>query len=388
MARDFWLTRRHTPTVDKIRQTITLPAVTADCFRDRASVYNNGSGTGKLVSNASVNTVTTVFTLEFAFKVSSRPPATNNDVFLLLSANPADYVSVQVIGTDCHVACVLSGLNDVAFPIAFNEWQFLSIVVDAATTNLLSVYLNGAFVGSMAAVGVPAAAFDRWTVGGPTGSESFLGSIAELKLWDTLRTDYIPSDYNRPKGTITVEPNLIGYVPMNEGSGASVTAQNGDWTSLLLGPIAWSTDYPPLIYGASFVLAEWPITLPNHVSLVWPKNPDAGTTGMLVVRWVDSDGEVRRCRLWDLDGVDIAPNPPRYAGENVTNDFCFELYNVDGAESVVLPAALTISISSTTMPTNSSDRAQQGAATGVTDQALGAVYPLVFPITFDQPLTF
>jgi len=396
MGRDFWNTRRLVPRVHKIRQTITLPAASCKSFRRHASIYANGGDDCDMVSNNSASIgVTDNFTVEFAVLPYPKQPDTGQTLLSIGASGGADYLIFSLSNSQAGsnelliVSSSLIGLNTLEASLTAHQWNFVALTYDDAGSGAMNLYVNGELVATRPTSGVAANAFDNFTFNSASSFDSVPCYFGELKVWDVTRDLYIPTEYDHVPGEITEVPNLIGYVPMNDGVGSAAVAQNGDWTVPLETNDSWSlTEFPPVKFGASFVVAEWAVALDQSVSLVWPRDPDDDTTGMLAVRWLDADGEVQRRRLWDYDGVDISPMPALYAGENLTTDFVFELWCVDGDTTCVLPNDFVISISYTTNPTTSYDRVQTSAATLTVDKTLAATYPLTFPITFDTQQTY
>jgi hypothetical protein len=76
-------------------------------------------------------------------------------------------------------------------------------------------------------------------------------------------------------------------------------------------------------------------------------------------------------------------------GENLGSSFTLEFWNVDGANTTVLPQDYVLGISSCTNPTTSYDKTQQSAVTVTADSTLAKTYPLTpFPLVFNTQQTY
>jgi hypothetical protein len=393
MSRDYWMTRRKTPIIDKLKQTITIPNTNIEqCFINRSSVYGNGGNDCDVASNVSGTiSLTDNITIECWVKVLPKAGAT--DAYLVRFYGTASSLSFYVSFTSNGAMVEVIG-GSVTYPTAIlpmNEWVHLATTFDHAGEGKIRLYVNGLLADTENTAGVLATGLDRYILNHDNTAFSFIGYVAEVRMWDVARSaGQIYAAYNKPQGLIGVAPNLLCYARVNDASGSTVSATNGDLVGTLEVNNSWSvSEFPPLIYGASFVVAEWAITLSNNVSLQWPLTMPDDTTGMLCVRWTDSDNEVQRRRLWDLDGVDIAPFPELYAGENLGSSFTIELWNIDGENTCELTEDVTLGISYCTNPTTSYDRTRQAATTVTTDSTLAANFPLTpFPLTFDTQQTY
>jgi len=108
------------------------------------------------------------------------------------------------------------------------------------------------------------------------------------------------------------------------------------------------------------------------------------------VRWTDEDNVIQRRRLNDMEGVDIAPFPEKYAGETLPLTYVFECWNVDGASSITLSTDLVIYTSLTSQPTSDTDHVNVVAVTNPTiDTTLGEPFPVTdFPLEFNTQQTY
>jgi hypothetical protein len=146
----------------------------------------------------------------------------------------------------------------------------------------------------------------------------------------------------------------------------------------------------PFIYGASFIPAQFDVTLTAPSAFKFPIMPPDDTTFQLVVRWVDSDGDTHRRKLWALAGVDIAPPLDLYNGETISASFTLECWNVDGASTIELPSELVLYSSLSTLPTTDTDHTNMAAIDNPTvDTTLAAPFPLTpFPLVFNTQQTY
>lgn len=387
MARDYWMTRRLAPVVDKIRQTIELPAVTANCGPTQGSLYVTTDLFAAAYNTVLVSlSVTTGVTLDFYAKVM---PGTTQKIMRLVDSVTGEGLELYALtDSSLRISVIHSGgtQNTTAAFNYLSEWHRFTITFDASglTTKL---YIDNVLVKTTAAI-VGTVSFTngaRVLIGNSLTDSRVNGYFNEIRVWDELLSqDEINATTSYRSAN---DSTLEYYVRLRAVSNVPIVG-TGVFASTSLSNAAASDDAPTILYGASFVVAEWPVELDNNVSLVWPQDPDDGTTGMLVVRWTDSDDVVQRRRLWNLDGVDIAPEPELYAGENVGDSFVLELWNIDGEETCVLPDDLTLHVSITTDPQTSYDHTAEEAADITVDTTLAATYPLTFPITFNTQQTY
>jgi len=390
MSRDTWQLRRPATRIQKIRKSLTLPAASYECFEDKGSVLVNmdpsgpASGLAMRQSLPAAFNITAELTLECWILVS----VFSNTIILgvqtqyelrltsdgLLRLTLYKGGAQTVIGTTIipsfqwvHVAATWDGVTGKLFINGVQEANTLSLT-PSIDTGGVSLFLGG--------------------------NQANYSLIAEARIWSVALTqDQLNFRRNHPTsfGVTDLDSDLIGYWKCNEGVGASIiynkiAAYPLDYD--VLSPHAMSAEYPPLIYGASFIVAQTVVTLGRPVSLIFPKVAPTGCTGVLCVSALDDEGEEQRYKLWDLDGVDIAPAPIQYNGQKLNSPFTLEWWNIDGEKTLETASDLTLSISHCTNPTTSQDTTQIAAATITMDTTLAEAFPLTFPLTFASQQTY
>lgn len=386
--RDLWLTRREAIKIDRIKKLLTISAATYSTFRRNACLeYNvtdnndNRCSTPDFPNNS--------FTLELWFKPLSSA-ATKQVLFKFGDATPQIELSILNNGLTAKLwdAGIPTSLGYAGVSLSFN-WNHVAVTYDNAVAIL---YINGIEVANAAIAGpLDSGSVFSHVAQSAVLTEQFIGRIGEIRIWNVTRTsEQVFQAFDNPR--ILNGGDTTGLVHYWKCNGVSVNG-NGeevDQFSAIRDINASSgkfvtEDYPPLIFGASFAAAEFSVSgLGYGLSFQFPVIKPDDTTGMLVVRWIDEDGEVQRRRFWDLDGVDIEPFPEIYLGEAVPEDFVLEWYNIDGQDELVVSEDIVLRISKCTAPTTSSDTTPVSAATMTENTELGTSYPLTFPLVFDQ----
>ncbi len=102
--------------------------------------------------------------------------------------------------------------------VPMGEWVHVAAVYENGTT--LKVYINGQLEGTRSQSGSLIASSDDIRIGGGISNktEHFTGGIAEVRLWNSARTEEEIQDNMKLKLAGT-EPGLVGYYEFNEGSG-------------------------------------------------------------------------------------------------------------------------------------------------------------------------
>jgi hypothetical protein len=391
MARDTWQTLRRAIRIGKKRKTLTIPAASYNCFENKGSLKNiSGSTTDITVSspNAIFN-LTAALTIECWLKPDNVP---GGPVATILGYDSQYFF--QYLNTGKLRATFAKGGAQVfnsSLSLGFGAWNHICLTWDGTTVYL---FVNGVRDSTTLALAASLDAVGASLQGLGGGFSSMTG--AELKVWNRALTyDEVIEKYNKPRsfGVTGIDSGLVGYWKFNEGSGASVANKVVAYPSSFAiagSSHTWNTtDYPPLIYGASFVIAQTDITLSKSVSLIFPKKAPSGLTGQFCVTWTDDNGVYQRRKLWTTVGADINPTLVAYSGEKLNSPFRLELWNIDGNQTVVIPTSLVFEVSDCSNPTSSVDVAQDAAATVVVDTTLAQTFPLTpFPLTFNTQQTY
>ena len=179
--------------------------------------------------------------------------------------------------------------------VEFDTWQHIAVVLDlgsfAAPVRFLingqpqSIAVRGNLSSALKGhASIPARIGNR---GDRTAA--FEGTIDELRIWDTARTDAEINDFlnSRIIGDIRVLDGLVGYWPMNEGSGSvfkdeSLLANHGKITG------SWGAGAPVSqmrvnISENDATRIEEIVVYPNYPNPLWDKHnhsdSSAGTDG-------------------------------------------------------------------------------------------------------------
>jgi hypothetical protein len=399
MSRDYWMTRRKAPIIDKLKQTITLQDITTNCGPSRGSLYIT-RGTYSAVYNS--NTISIPYLVNGGIAVDAYlkiMPGTSKQFLRCIDAGaaPIGLTLYAVDGTTSTLRFTVrdnAGTQDINFTYNYlNAWHRYTLVYDDSTGTGYC-YIDNQLVATTSPSGSTMTFANNILViiGVNINVNSYVNAfISEVRVWNKLltQTDILATTSYR--GTYDETNNLLAYyVRTRSISNVPVIGAGTFEPAISTYASVSTTEYPPLIYGSSFVVAKWPVTLPKSVSLQWPITMPENTTGVLCVTWTDSNGIFQRRKLWSLDGVDLAPQPETYRGENVSNAFVFELWNIDGASSCGLTQNIVLGISSCTNPTTSYDKTQQAAIANPTpDTTLAEGFPLTpFPLQFNEQQTY
>ena len=391
MGRDFWNTIRLALRVDKIKGSLTLPAATYDCGFERASVYHpNNTSPLRLPSNITLSS--TAVTIDFWAKIFPSQTA-SYDFLALVDSGATREIRMSISQTTGLItisAITSAGSYSFTVPnLYFNNWTRFTITFSTANL-IMKLYVNSVLVNSV----VIAGNLTNNTFAFAFGTASFLTQansyLNELALYSVEQTAEDIAQTNSYKANIgAYGTTLVGYWKLNnlEAGGAfgvtsiqSVGSISLDSGSVIIA--STTEDYAPIKFGASFVAVQYDVILPAPTSIQFPKRPPTGMTGMVVLRWTDSDDVVQRRKLWALDGVDIGPIPATYNGERLTADFTIEVWNIDGEATVVIPSDIILRVARTTNPTTSYDSTAVASATITADSTLAAEFPITFPLTF------
>lgn len=182
--------------------------------------------------------------------------------------------------------------------IPLGAWVHIAGTWDGTT---LTLYKNGALVGSLAAGSTPPAGVGPYLIGRRHDTQGsvpyFPGYVNEVRIWNVARTQaQIQGDMNTTLAGN--ETGLVGYWPCMDGSGATLAdktsnANNGTlsgtytWTNFYSG--GWSAlsgsgsrTSPSLdlssISSAQSSKISWTATLPANTTLTVSTSIDGGTT--------------------------------------------------------------------------------------------------------------
>lgn len=412
----FWQRSDKSVVVDKIKKTLTIPSFgSLSCGKEHGSIFFDFDSFNNLCptfSKASLDSITSTLTVECWFK----PLRTGG-----LNSYPIIYA--QIAGTwtfrlqlledntdyfgDSKIQCILinSGftqyaLNSPVQSVTWDEWQCVTITFDSANL-LLSMYLNGLLIASRATTGTISGVSKTWILGGglsgstpPVGN--FAGYIGDVRIWNQVLTaEEVLQRYNKPRGIDgVIDPNLRAYFRFSELSGLILTSAVGNAITATLTPPyqTWSTtEKAPIIFGASFIVASYHVTLDQDFSFRFPvSKPTTDCNFELHVSWTDRHGTFQRRKFWAVEGVDIAPSVAIYSGERIESDFTLEVFNVDGNATINLNSDLVLNISSKTLPTTSKDITPVSAGSvGTIDRSLAQPFPLSnFPLIFNSQQSY
>jgi len=129
--------------------------------------------------------------------------------------------------------------------LAAGTWTHLAVVQDASA-NTLSLYLDGDLDATTALSGTDGTNFEPLTFGARAdGTFPFAGTIDEIRLWSVARTDSaLTADMYSVIPPIT--DNLVAYWPFfaGEGTTAADEALGGGSHGVLVGNPEWTVDNP------------------------------------------------------------------------------------------------------------------------------------------------
>jgi Concanavalin A-like lectin/glucanases superfamily len=399
---NFWGKWRKSLITEKMRQTITLESFEAGCgLETLGSLYFQGAQSPPFTPSYNPGFSSSEVTIESKVKFTGSSSGTKYPIvciFLTDSGSRKPKYELGVIDNTLYFSYTQGGsvvtiTTNVLVP--YNSWSHVAVTWDGT---IITLYINKVAV-TTAALAAPVDSTDdvlgvgvsRYLV-----NRMFTGYLNEVRIWSVTRTlDEIKTFADSP---IDNAAGLLFYTRLYTSDEIVASSLYDRITSALVQCTALEVKefvtgiYAPLIYGASFIAAQFDITLTSPSALQFPVARPTGCTFMLVVRWVDqADGvTVQRRRLWDLDGVDIAPFPETYNGETLPEDYVLECWNVDGAATIELPSDLVLYTSLTTEPTTDTDHANVAAITNpVVDTTLAEPLPLAnFPLEFNTQQTY
>jgi len=142
-------------------------------------------------------------------------------------------------------SCLYSGKK-----LTLNAWSHIAGVYDGAD---LRLYVNGTLDASQALTGGISTSDAPLYIGGdPTETAFLVGAIHEVQVWNTARTpaQIASGMHARPTGS---EAGLVGYWPLDEGSGQVVNAATPGNLNGTLGSGATADAADP-----AWTTAPWP----------------------------------------------------------------------------------------------------------------------------------
>jgi len=397
---NFWGKFRPVIETKKLRKTITLEDFTARCGATNGSFRIIGLSP-KAVHNPVISTpaLSTAATLEGWIRLEGTT-ASGTKIYLASVESGSTKQKLQLyVDENNKVVFKILDVSSNTYTVTsvatvpIGQWTFISGTYDGTD---MFIYINGVqdtnveTVGANIYSGVTAVKLSYLAIS--NGTIPF--NIADVRIWSTARTSQqiLATMYHRRGSS---DSGLEYYYPLNVD--AATEAINGETITFTppsqsppFTPHLDATIYPPLNYGASFIAAQYNVTLPYKSAIQFPVMFPSDIDFMLVVRWTDEDNVIQRRRLNDMEGVDIAPFPEKYTGETLPLTYVFECWNVDGASSITLSTDLVIYTSLTSQPTSDTDHVNVVAVTNPTiDTTLGEPFPVTsFPLEFDTQQSY
>lgn len=433
-----WQIVRPIGRVGRLTKYIDIPAFSEQCFKPNCSLYLSSQNAEVLKSTHSISG-DTGFTFECWIKNISPITSSNQLIvanlrnteldyqwslsvdynrlkFTWLDANSLTDVSVYSIdyvphGEWCHVY-VSFGVDSVVIGINgqvtttfygsgtdfFVDGAFFSHIDEG-----LKLYVDGVEVLTSDELAMGTSAGGYTLNIGPTNEDApnaFSGYIAELRLWNVVQTyENISYKYNKPRNSEQnndIDDELECYYSMTNGvlAGSTWTIANEIATGGEIvtnndtNPIV-ATEFPPLVYGGSFVPLVFHVISPVAHSLKHPVTKPTDCNFGLYVAWTDEDGSFQRRELFTSIGVDIKPDALKYHGERLPQEYDIEVWNIDGIDNVTMTETLQILTSVTASMTSMEDRTPVALTTLTEDSQLAEPFPLTgFPLTFNQQQTY
>jgi hypothetical protein len=398
MANEFWQATNKLSVLKKIRKQIVLDAFCARCGIDNGSVQFTSRDLGQVGTASNAFALSAAFTVEFWYKTFSSF-ATKGVIFGNFRTLNADYnVEIGFLNSQVVVRVLRAGVYTTLTSAANyvqGDWGHLAVTYDGTT---VKIYIDSVLDANSAAVAAPlntsANNVYAQEFGAAAGfvTELYVGYLAEYRLWSRalLQTE-IAYNMDKRKGK---NADLLNYYRFNTYTSLLGTYRFPEYldpTDTLNsnndeGIIPSTTEYPPLILGASFIAGRYTITSPVKFSFKYPCVKPSGANFMLCVSWLDDDGVLQRYKLWDQDGVVMWPSAERYRGQTIATDFWLEVWNVDGNEDCELEEEYTLEVSKVSLPTGERDvTALELVDNPTIDTSIFQAFPLTpFPLTFES----
>jgi hypothetical protein len=391
----FWEESKRINVLTKLRNTITLASFCARCGEDNGSIKFSANSVGGILFNSYTGagfSLKSAFTLECWFKTSQVGNYAGSQLNLIASSgNPVPilgHTSISLKQGKIVVTVYKDGVSSVltsASNYPLGTWTHVAATFDGT---IVKIYQNG--IQDLKTLSIVAALDDngglyRFTCGGIfTGTEIFVGSIAEARVWTkALARTEIKAGMNFRRGK---NNGLSRYIRFNDTTGTSPIADYLAGTPTATIPTNTAldnSDYPPLITGASTLAAIFNVTAGQNISLKYPIRKPTDANFMLCVSYI-ANSKVTRYKLWEQTGVNIAPAPVRYRGQVLPTTFQFEVWGVDGAEDCELTDDLIIYFSKCSLPNTDRDTTNVALVTSPTiDTTLGVAFGSAFPLVFN-----
>ena len=190
-----------------------------------------------------------------------------------------------------------TGINFDSDDISLNTWHQIVGVYDGSN---LKSYLNGALkstsgdiTGSTQSINKPL------HIGKQYNGSYFAGKIDEVAIWDdALSAAEITALYNSRAGLIatansgnyTSSGNLIGYWPMNDGSGSSIADGSSNSSTGTINGASWSTSAVPTLSSSSPADNATGVGVNDNIVLTFSEAVVAGSGNILISTGSNSDG--------------------------------------------------------------------------------------------------
>ena len=178
--------------------------------------------------------------------------------------------------------------SDSGIKVADGEWHHVAAVHDGTST--LKLYVDGVLSSTHTGVAKNISTGTAVIGSSSTGiSDTFVGKIGEVRVWDTVRSDELINLNFEPNltnpGTTT---NLVGYWNMKDAAGQTVTDSSANSNNATLGATAGaSTDDPSAATS----------TLPGFISSDWTVVEGTATQGGDSVLIQDGNAEITNREL-------------------------------------------------------------------------------------------
>ncbi len=377
----FWKETTRVKVLERLRNTLILPAFCVRCGEDNSSVHFPGlqvNGPDYLYKEYPAGG--DAFSLKSEFSIEAwLKTISGGVVFANVEANSIqNNIYIQLIDQKILIILRKAGVDYTLTSANFfpsNEWFHLGVTYIAGT---IRIYVNGVQDDNVLFL-APNLEVDvgnnySTNIGGSSvlGVDyNFIGKISEVRIWsEGLTREQIEAALDHRRGKMN---GLQRYYKLNQ----STIADLDDFLNAL-GPLAAGSltsaieiddeSYPPLVLGGSRMAAKFEISgLEQKISFKYPTNRPTNANFMLCVAWLEEDETTySRRRLWDLDGVVIHPMlPARYRGEKLPTEFRLEVWSVDGASNVELEEDLVIRTSHTTIPATQIDEEEPELLDGI-----------------------
>lgn len=135
--------------------------------------------------------------------------------------------------------------------LALDTWTHIALTVSGgASGGDVRWYINGAETANSTNALNDAAILGTFRgLLGDSGRERVRATVSDVRIWNVVRTaTEIADAYDRRIGAAT--PGLVGYWPLNEGSGTTATdATSNANDGTIIGSQTWVADVPPITGG-------------------------------------------------------------------------------------------------------------------------------------------